>query len=551
MSATESDSSPDRTRSGPGGSEPVRISSPSDLERQIRRRWPDGAVFRRPAGSGWSELGCALGCVPLVCGWLFLDQAFNYAGLVVEEGASTWMLRHCFYDDGPVGWVHVVAEAPLAETAFPSIVRFVHAADWHEREAEDLYGLDFEGHPRLGDFVLHNDAWQENVRPMRRGFDPKTALRERRPDMDWRPNRVVQEPGAFVMPIGPKYSGVAEPVHFLLETVGEDVIRSTPRLFYKWRAVEKLAEGKNVADAMLLAERFAATTAFAHGLAFCQAVESVCATAVPTRAQALRVFLAELERLRHHAGAIQEICESTALVVANSHAGLIEEDLLRLSARLSGHRYLFGALAPGGLTTNLPNPDCQRALEGAHAALRALNALERRLRVSSSFLDRLEEVGVVALRDATVYGLLGPVARASGLAHDVRRSQPYGGYEAYAFDVPEEKEGDGYARLRVLFAEARQSVRLMEQALSRLAPGPIRAEFIPRDGAAMGWVEAPRGAAFHWVRLDGSGRVSRHRIVPPSFANWHGFHLGVEQFAFQDFPIMLSTFDLSVAECDR
>jgi Ni,Fe-hydrogenase III large subunit len=70
-------------------------------------------------------------------------------------------------------------------------------------------------------------------------------------------------------------------------------------------------------------------------------------------------------------------------------------------------------------------------------------------------------------------------------------------------------------------------------------------------GAALGWVEAPRGAAFHWVRLDESGKISRYRIVPPSFANWHGFHLAVEKFAFQDFPIMLSTFDLSVAENDR
>jgi len=72
-----------------------------------------------------------------------------------------------------------------------------------------------------------------------------------------------------------------------------------------------------------------------------------------------------------------------------------------------------------------------------------------------------------------------------------------------------------------------------------------------RTGAALGWVEAPRGGAFHWVRLEGNGKVARYRIIPPSFANWHGFHLSVEKFAFQDFPIMLSTFDLSVAENDR
>jgi formate hydrogenlyase subunit 5 len=125
------------------------------------------------------------------------------------------------------------------------------------------------------------------------------------------------------------------------------------------------------------------------------------------------------------------------------------------------------------------------------------------------------------------------------------------GYEKIEFDVPSEQEGDGYARLRILFAEAKQSVRIMEQAVAALRDGSIREPIQLRAGAALGWVEAPRGGAFHWVRLDEGGRIARYRIVTPSFANWHGFHLAVEKFAFQDFPIMLSTFDLSVAENDR
>jgi Ni,Fe-hydrogenase III large subunit len=445
----------------------------------------------------------------------------------------------------------VLVSAPLHETTFPSIVKFVHAADWHERETEDLFGLSFEGHPRLGNFVLHDDIWQENVEPMRRHFDPLEAMVHRKPAADWRPQRIVEEPGAFVMPIGPKYSGATEPALFLLETVGEDVIRFAPRLFYKWRAIEKLAAGKTAEQVLLLAERFAATTAFAHGLAYCQAVESICGACVPRRALALRVFLAELERLRQHAGAIQEICESTALVVANSQAGILEEDLLRISGELTGHRYLFGVLALGGLLCDLSNDACRKALYQSQQVLKHLSELEQRLRLSSSFLDRLEEVGVVALRDATVYGLLGPVARASGLVRDLRRAQPYAGYENFEFDVPSEQEGDGYARLRVLFAEATQSVRIMEQAVGSLNSGNIREPLQFRQGAALGWVEAPRGGTFIWARLDNEGQIARYRIVPPSFANWHGFHLSVEKFAFQDFPIMLSTFDLSVAENDR
>jgi Ni,Fe-hydrogenase III large subunit/Ni,Fe-hydrogenase III component G len=521
------------------------------LKEQIEHRWSGKALCRFDAAHFTNEVTCAPTMLVDLCRLIFQEWGFSFAGLFVEEGASEWQLRYVFYGEREAGWVHVLVSVPLGENIFPSIVEWIHAADWHEREAEDLFGVQFEGHPRLGDFVLHDDVWQESVEPMRREFDAKVAMRQRLPDADWRPRRAVQESGAFILPVGPKFSGVTESVLFQLETVGEDVIRSWTRLFYKWRAIEKLAEGKTVDEVLLLAERFAATTAFAHGLAFCQAVEKIGGTNVPARARAMRVFLAELERLRQHAGAIQEICESTALVVATSQAGILEEDLLRVSGELTGHRYLFGLLAPGGLLCDLPTDTCRKALGQSQNILKRLNELERQLSISSSFLDRIEEVGVIWLRTATAYSLVGPVARASGLARDLRRAQPYSGYEAFDFDVPSEQEGDGYARLRILFAEARQSVRIMEQAITILKDGDVYQPVKLRSGAGLGWVEAPRGATFHWARMDERGRISRYHVVTPSFANWHSFHLAAEKFAFQDFPIILSTFDLSVAENDR
>jgi formate hydrogenlyase subunit 5 len=525
----------------------------AELTERIEQGWPGQARCRFDVPSRTNEVTCERAVLADLCRRLFHEWGFGFAGLIVEEGEDTWNLRYVFYGERDTGWVHVLVGAPLADRVFPSIAieSEIFAADWHEREAEDFFGVLFEGHPRLGDFVLHDDAWQEGVEPMRRAFNAETAMRNRLPDADWRPRRIVHESGAFIMPIGPKFSGVTESAHFLLETVGEDVIRSWTRLFYKWRAVEKLAEGRTVDEVLLVAERFAATTAFAHGLAFCQGVESITGSNVPARARALRVFLAELERLRQHAGAIQEICESTALVVASSQAGILEEDLLRVSGELTGHRYLFGLLAAGGLLCDLPTEACIKALGGAKVTLTRMLELENQLRFSSSFLDRIEEVGVIWPTTAKAYSLVGPVARASGLARDLRRAQPYSGYESFEFDVPTEEEGDGYARLRVLFAEARQSVRIMAQAAAALKDGAIHEPVNLRAGAALGWVEAPRGAAFHWVRLDDSGRISRYRVTTPSFANWHSFHLAAEKFAFQDFPIILSTFDLSVAENDR
>ena len=151
-----------------------------------------------------------------------------------------------------------------------------------------------------------------------------------------------------------------------------------------------------------------------------------------------------------------------------------------------------------------------------------------------------------------VYGLLGPVARASGLVRDLRRAQPYLGYENFQF----RRAGRaGRRRLRAVAHFVRRSAAIgshhgtSRRRIAKLAAFANRFNF----ARARRWAGSkPRAAAtFHWVRLDEDGRIARYRVVTPSFANWHGFHLAVEKFAFQDFPIMLSTFDLSVAENDR
>ena len=484
--------------------------------------------------------------------FLFWDAGCSFGGLIVEE-RDQWNLRYIFLTPSS-GWVHFLLRVPLGTRSVPSISANLHAADWYEREAEDLFGLEFEEHPRLGDFILHDQVWHEGIAPMRKAFHPLQQQSERRPQLDWRPRLVVQDPGSFAMPVGPVYEGGAgESVHFLLETVGEDVIRALPRLFYNYRAVEKIAEGKAVPDVLLLAERFAAKSAFAHSLAFCQAVENASRAEVPPRARHLRVLLCELERLRHHAGAIAGICQSTALSVAAAHAGMIEEQLLRASCEFAGHRYLFGLNAPGGLYRDFDRESCKRLLHAVDNAASELRLLQERLRYSSSFLDRLEDVGVVNFDSARDLDLLGPVGRASGiLASDLRRACPYSGYERYEFDTACEADGDGYARLRVLFSEAGQSARLILQAVESLEAGEIR---VPIGDVACteasGWVEAPIGAAVHWLRLGGEGRVERYRILSPSFRNWLGLHVAAEDFAFQDFPIILATFALSAAECDR
>jgi formate hydrogenlyase subunit 5 len=490
--------------------------------------------------------------LPALCKFLFWEAGCSFGGLIVEEREREWLLLYLFLLPGTC-WIEVILQLPIGETSVPSISPHVHAADWYEREANDLFGLQFDQHPRLGDFILHDQVWQKGLAPMRRAFDTAQTRLERSPNQEWRPTLIVKDPGAFAMPVGPVYEGgLGESVHFLLETVGEDVVRASPRLFYKYRAVEKIAEGMTVSDGVLLAERFAAKSSFAHSLAYCQAVERASNLEVPVRAVRLRVALSELERLRHHAGAIEAICQSTALNVSEAHAAIVEEQLLRASCCFTGHRYLFGLNTPGGLRRDFDALACRKLLDAVDDAAAQLRRLEDRLRYTSSFLDRLEDAGLVTAEAARDLDLLGPVGRASGLVNDLRKVHPYANYQDYSFEAASEKEGDGFARLRVLLFEAQQSAALIHQAIEALQDGEVwagDARILP--GPTMGWAEAPIGAAVHWLSLDKDGRIDRYRILSPSFRNWLGLHVAVENFAFQDFPIILATFGLSATECDR
>ena len=521
-----------------------------EIKNEIQALWPDVETTVNES-SMTAGFRCKREEVTRICDWLFNQQNYHFAGLVVEEHSSMWELHYLFIGQGEMGNILISTYAPLKNNRFPSVSLKIHAADWHEREAKDLFGLVFEGHPRPGNFILHNEIWQEGIEPMRNDFDPASALSNSKLRNDWRPRRIVDVPGAFIMPIGPVFSGEAESVHFQLETIGEEVLRAFPRLFFKYRSVEKIAEGRSIDNGILLAERFAGTTAFSHAMAFCMAIEQLSEVEIPKRAQVLRCFFAELERLRSHIETIEGICNSTGLVVAASQTAILEEEALRLTGALTGHRYLFGLSIPGGLSRDFDNQSLQEAIIRAREIVQRLDKIEKLLTDTSSFLDRIEEVGIVRKEQARDFGLVGPVARGSGYCNDLRKIQPYAEYNAFKFEIPCESEGDGYARLRVLFSEVRQSLRIIEQAVADLPDGPVFAQSEAAAGVGVAGVETPRGATWHWVRLDEEGKIKRYRLITPSFANWHGFHLAAENFAFQDFPIIMSTFGLSVAENDR
>jgi formate hydrogenlyase subunit 5 len=479
-------------------------------------------------------------------GKLLMESGARLAGIVAEQNDGGCILRYPFWFAEP-GWLLLEAAIKRSDT-IPSLSPVLFAADWHEREIEDLFGLHFSGHPSLGNFVLHDEVWPEGVAPMRHEFDATRIVGTsshyvRRP--------VLQAEGAFTLPVGPVYTDIGEAGQFLIETIGEEIIHVDTRLFYKYRAIEKLAEGRMAADALLLVERLNGTASFAHAFAATQAIERAADIESPPRASALRCFFAELERLRSHTGTIAGLAKSTGLTVPTSLLYACVEEFLRLCCEASGHRYLFGLLKPGGLNVDLDNATAAHFAERADAIAARLAELRDQLQFDNGFLDRLEEVGVIATDVAARYGLVGPVGRASGQRGDLRVAQPYAGYATLNITEAGESEGDNFARLRVFFDEAAESARLLSVIAADLPAGPVAVDIPARAGAALGWAEAPAGASACFVRLHDDGRIARLRLMPPAFTNWHAFHRAAEGFAFQDFPITLASVGLSIAEQDR
>ncbi len=487
---------------------------------------------------------------PLVCDWLFNKKEYHFVGLIAEEN-SLLKLCYIFAGEKEKGFVNVVTTDELNTQNFKSVSLKVYAVDWYEREIEDLYGVHFKNHPRLGDFVFHDDVWQEGINPMRKSFDKDKILFNRKPRQYYRPRKIVEEEGSFIMPIGPIFSAEAESVHLQLETIGEEIISAFPRLFYKYRGIEKISKGKSIENVILLSERTAGTTAFSHALGFCLAVEKLSNEKVPKKAQILRIFFAEIERIRNHIGTIEAICNSTGLVVAASQVGILEEKMLRISCILSKHRYFFGLCVVGGLSYECDKSTYKNSVEKIKNIVKELNKIKEFLINTSSFLDRLEEVGIINLSQAKTHDLVGPMARGSGYINDLRKFQPYLKYDKLKFNISNEIEGDGYARLRVLFAEIRESVKILEQIVSLIPKGEIFIKMNINSGTALAGVEAPRGASWHRVKIDENKKLSSYRMFMPSFVNWHGFHIAMEKYAFQDLPIILATLGLSVAENDK
>lgn len=514
-------------------------------------------AFRRayPAAEVKEQFACtiAAGDLPQVCKW-WRDEAgalLADAFALADPGSpEDYVLRYVFDVPGMDALVTLCARVGGQQPVYPAVSLEMHAADWFEREIFEMYGLTPQGHPALGGFILRSRG-DNGPFPLRKDFSRDDRL----PELSCRLRpHTVEGSGVFEMPLGPVYSGVAEAAHFALTSIGEEAFWVVPRLFYKHRGLEKAGENMSPEQALFLAQRISGTGAVSESLALCQAVEEAARLEVPPRALYLRSIFAELERLYNHIGNIADICESTSLSVGTAQGFMLRERLQRLNALLTGHRYLMGSICPGGVQGDLDTEKINLLRDTLKPLAADFRRYFRMLLNTDSFLDRLENIGVLKCDTARNLSATGPVGRASGVDRDWRRDHPYAAYERLDFTVPVETDGDCLARMKVRAAEVEQSLSMLDQLAAGLPAGrPLNGRYtgLAEGESGLGYCEGPRGGTLHWVAAGPDNRLWRYRMRTPSLVNWHTYHAATERCVFQDFPIILASFGLSFAESDR
>jgi Ni,Fe-hydrogenase III large subunit len=446
----------------------------------------------------------------------------------------------------------LVVSVDPARPEVPSLTPRIPAANWHEREARDLFGIVPLGHPDPRPLVVH-DGWPAGLHPLRKSFDG--SQRPPREPAEEFPHLVAQGEGVFEIPVGPIHAGIIEPGHFRFSAVGETVLHLDARLFYTHRGLEKRIEGLSALDGFFVAERICGVCSLAHGLGYCEAVEQISGLVVPPRARVIRTIGLELERLYNHAGDIGNICAGASFHYGTSAGLRIKERLQRLNEQVAGNRFLRGLVVPGGVERDL-GPDLVRAIQELLAEVEAsLGDLVQLIDGNPTMVDRLDDTGLISRQAAIDLGMTGVAARASGVDRDARRDHPHAAYGGDILpEVVTAEDGDVHARLDVRAREAHDSIRLIRLLLGRLEPGPLSCALShPPAPGRIGLVaiESPRGAALHWLRFDSRGRIDRYHVRSPSYANWPAVPLAAESAIVPDFPLVNKSFELCYSCTDR
>jgi NADH-quinone oxidoreductase subunit D len=381
--------------------------------------------------------------------------------------------------------------------------------------------------------------------------------------------------------MGPQHPSTHGVLRLVLELSGETVMKAEPTIGFLHTGIEKTAEQKKWQQVIPLVERMDYLAAQSNSLAFILSVEKLLGIETPERVRNIRVLIAELQRLASHLVWLATHALEIGAVSVMMYCFREREQLLNVNEMLAGFRMFPSYLRIGGLREDLPS--------GFHAAVKKwldafpdhLSEYEDLLTKNQIWIKRTKSVGVLTADDTMAYGLVGPMARACGVAYDIRKVFPYLGYETYDFAVPTETAGDVYARYLVRVAEMRESTKIAQQALARISPRGVydiqdyRIVPPPKDkvytemealiqhfliysqgfnvpaGEAYVPVEGPRGEHGFSIVSDGTNRPYRIKLRAPSFYACQGLPKLIVGGMIADVIAVIGSTDVVMGDVDR
>jgi Ni,Fe-hydrogenase III large subunit len=325
----------------------------------------------------------------------------------------------------------------------------------------------------------------------------------------------------YTIPLGPYHPALEEPYKVNVRCVAETVSQVSVNVGFSFRGIELLAQRREWVPDVTLIERVCGICSNVHAMTFCRAAERIAGIDVPARAVYIRTIISEVERLHSHllwAGLAAEYMGFQTLFM---EVFTLREQVMDLLEAISGNRVNYGMNRIGGVRQDITDP--KSAIATVQAMAKVIeNDVVPAFMSNVTARGRMGGVGPLTREQAIEWGVVGPVARASGVDDDVRDDHPYLAYQELGFKIVTQQEGDVRARVVVRALELLESIRLITEALRNLPSGPLCAfEGMPNipPGEAIALTEAPRGEVIYYVASDGGRTPARVKIRTPSFVN--------------------------------
>ena len=360
----------------------------------------------------------------------------------------------------------------------------------------------------------------------------------------------------YILNIGPQHPSTHGVFRLRVSMDGERIVEMDMIVGYLHRSMEKLAEERTYTQNIPFTDRADYLAAMSGNLGLCLAAERLAGVEVPERASVLRVIFAELQRIASHAmGNGTLVSDAGAWQTPLLYMFRERERILDLFEMTCGARLTTNYMRIGGVAFD-PPPEFFPKLESLVEDLPSrVDEYVELLADNEIFLARTRGVGVIPAADAINGSLTGPQLRGSGVPWDLRKAEPYSGYERYDFEIPVGSAGDVYDRFMVRMEEVRQSTRIIRQALDALPPGPHKTEvplaLRPEPGEVYGRVEGPRGEVGFYLVADGGPAPYRFHLRAPSLINLSLLRSLAVGASLPDAVVTLGSLDIVVGEIDR